>query len=101
MEAVIVANILPTEVTTPYANFQNSRLERFNGEKVRNLYHLVTLFCSCTSTDLKFDLRTILEEHIQFTASGVLDRGKVVNASKSGMEMNGIPRQCFIEDLGL
>ncbi|CDR95924.1 DegP protease, putative [Babesia bigemina] len=83
-EVVVLSQILASDLTVGY-DFRNIRLERFNGEAVRNLRHLEELVSSVPETE------QFVRFHFENEVVLVLDRERALSLHQQILDQHAIP----------
>ncbi|KAI0564464.1 serine-type endopeptidase isoform 1 [Gracilaria domingensis] len=89
-QIVVLSQVLNAEINIEYECVINTRVQKFNGQKLRNLAHLAKLVNECTDDFLRFDL----DDEIV-----VVGRQEAIDASAEILETHCIPSACSIGEL--
>ncbi|CAN8069415.1 unnamed protein product [Agarophyton chilense] len=89
-QIVVLSQVLNAEINIEYECVINTRVQKFNGQKLRNLAHLAKLVDECTADFLRFDL----DDEIV-----VVGRQEAIDASAEILETHCIPSACSIGEL--
>lgn len=89
-QIVLLSQVLNAEINIEYECVINTRVQKFNGTKLRNLAHLAKMVDECTTDFLRFDL----DDEIV-----VVEREEALEASAEILETHCIPSASSIGDL--